>query len=289
MAVFVRVADAGTFTAAAETFGISPQMIARHIVALEKRLGAPLIHRTTRRQSLTAVGLAYYQRCRLILSEIDAAESLASDLQKTPRGILRVNAPPLYGAYNLSPCIPGYLARYPDIELDLTLSDRLVDPVEDGYEVIIRIGEPRDDSLIACPLAPFKLIACASPGYLKKRGEPKIPEDLTGHDCLPVMNAATSVPPVWLFSHGTTTFPVSVRGRLCSNDWKSLLNAAIHDAGIILGPCRALNEEIERGRLKRVLQSYDGPSRPVNVLHPANRPLSMKVQSFISFLSAEIG
>ncbi|UKJ23753.1 LysR substrate-binding domain-containing protein (plasmid) [Enterobacter mori] len=288
MAVYVKVADAGSFAAAAELLNLSPQMVAKHIVSLEERLGATLINRTTRRQNLTAVGEAYYSRCRLILAEVETADMLAHSLQNIPRGILRVNAPPLFGAYNLSPHIPDFLLHYPDVILELTLNDRLVNPVEEGYEVLIRIGDPKDDSLIARPLMPFQLIACATPSYLKHRGIPSDPAELIQHDCLPVLTGTPSASHIWQFNRNGVTESVSVKGRLSSNEWVTLLNAALSDAGIILGPSSVLTQEIEKGHLVRVLEEYEGPSRPVNILYPANRGPSAKVQSFVNFVAERL-
>lgn len=289
MAVYIKVADAGSFAAAAERLHLSPQMVARHIVSLEERLGVTLINRTTRRQNLTAVGLEYYDRCRLILSEVESADALAHRLQNVPRGILRINAPPLFGACNLSPSIPKFLAQYPEIDLELMLNEKRVDPVEDGYEVVIRIGNPRDESLIARPLMPFHLIACATPAYLQLRGCPKEPADLIRHDCLPVLNSTPGATHIWQFNRGGAIEAVSVRGRLSSNDWIVLLNAALNDAGIILGPASVLAREVESGHLVKVLEDFEGPSRPVNILYPANRGPSAKVQSFVSFMVEQFG
>ncbi|WP_215845023.1 LysR family transcriptional regulator [Candidatus Pantoea bituminis] len=287
MAVFIKVAEKGSFSSAAEAVNISPQMVAKHIVALEERLGTTLITRTTRRQSLTEVGRAYYNRCRLILSEVEAADSLAYSLQNLPKGALRVNAPPLYGAYNLSPLIPGYLSVYPDVRLELTLNERTVDLVEEGYEVVIRTGDPVDISLIARALPPFKLIACASPKYIRNRGMPQTPSDLEKHDCLPVTTGAPGTPHIWQFSKAGKTEEISVTGRLCSNEWRALMHTAIN-GGVILGPESVLAAEVRQGHLTQVLAQYETPSRPVNILYPVSRGLSAKVQSFVDYVMKEM-
>ena len=149
MAVFVKSADLGSFAAAAEAMGMSPQMVAKHVVFLEDRLGAALLHRTTRRQSLTDVGRAYYDRCKLVLAEAEAADTIAQDMRSQPKGVLRVNAPMTFGSFTLAPFITRYLARYPDMQIDLTLNDRFVDPLEEGFDVMVRIGAVGDSSLIA--------------------------------------------------------------------------------------------------------------------------------------------
>ncbi|MCX2942014.1 LysR substrate-binding domain-containing protein, partial [Rahnella perminowiae] len=173
MNVFVRTADLGSFAAAAEALRISPQMVAKHIARLESRLGTPLINRTTRRQHLTDIGRSYYERCKIVLSEAEAADAIALEMKITPSGTLRVNAPVTFGTSSLTPFITHYLAQYPETQIELTLSDRLVDPVEEGYEVILRIGELTDSQMIAYPLRPYRLIACASPDYLAQNGVPE--------------------------------------------------------------------------------------------------------------------
>jgi DNA-binding transcriptional LysR family regulator len=289
MAVFVKSADLGSFAAAAEAMGISPQMVAKHVVFLEDRLGTALIHRTTRRQSLTDVGRAYYDRCKHLLLEVDAAESVAQDMRTKPKGVLRVNAPLTFGAFSLAPFVTRYLGRYPDMQIDLTLNDRFVDPLEEGFEVMVRVGEVNDTSLVAHPLAPYRLIACASPDYLAHRGMPKSPSELRQHDCLAYAYWSPSIPCRWQFTRDGRTEEVRATGRMRSNDWKALLHAATEGYGITLGPENVLNAEISAGRLVRVLPDYEGPSRPMHVIYPAGRRPTVKVQSFVQAVIEEFG
>lgn len=289
MAVFVKAADLGSFAAAAEAMGLSPQMVAKHVVFLEDRLGTTLLARTTRRQSLTDVGRAYYDRCRLVLAEADAADALAHDMRSRPTGVLRVNAPVTFGAFSLAPFVTRYLATYPDMQVDLTLSDRFVDPLEEGFEVLVRIGEIEDASLVALPLAPYRLIACAAPRYLAARGMPSTPADLEAHDCLGFAYWSPSVPCRWIFGRNGRTEEVKANGRFRSNDWKALLHAAIEGFGVTLGPESVLAAEIEAGRLIRVLTDYDGPARPMHVLYPTDRRPTVKVRSFVEAMVAEFG
>jgi DNA-binding transcriptional LysR family regulator len=159
-------------------------MIGKHVRFLEERIGAQLLNRTTRRQSLTEVGRAFYERCKLVLAEAEAAEALAQDLQAIPRGRLRVNAPVTFGSYSLVPMLTRYMRRYTEVTVDLTLSDRIVDLVDEGYDAVIRISPLTDSTLITRSLAPYRLVACASPAYLADRGVPARPEDLATHECL---------------------------------------------------------------------------------------------------------
>jgi len=184
MATFVRAADLGSFAAAASALAMSPQMVAKHVGYLEARLGARLLNRTTRRQSLTEVGKVYYERCKLVLAEADWADAAGSDATGTPRGRLRVNAPVSFGTHTLMPLVSRYLRQNLGVDVELILSDRFVDLVEEGFEAVFRTGPLADSSLAARTLRPFRLLACASPGYLRERGTPSRLEDLGAHECL---------------------------------------------------------------------------------------------------------
>ncbi len=289
MAVFVKAADLGSFAAAADAMGLSPQMVAKHVVSLEDRLGAALLLRTTRRQSLTDVGRAYYDRCKLVLTEVEAADSLAQDMRSQPKGVLRINAPMTFGAFSLAPFITRYLARFPEMYIDLTLNDRFVDPLEEGYEVLVRVGEVDHSSLIAYPLAAYRLIACAAPSYLAERGMPQTPSDLAHHDCLAYANWSPSIPCRWEFTRNGKAEEVQASGRVRSNDWKALLHAALEGYGVTLGPESVLKAEIAAGRLVRVLPDYEGPARPMHVLTPAGRRPTVKIRSFVEAMTQEFG
>jgi DNA-binding transcriptional LysR family regulator len=289
MAVFVRAADLGSFSAAATVMGLSPQMVAKHVISLEDRLGARLLNRTTRKQVLTELGRAYHERCKLILAEADAAEALAQDMQAVPRGRLRVNAPVTFGSHSLVPLVTRYLRAHPQVEVDLSLSDRLVDLVEDGYEAVIRLGPVADTMLVARPLAPYRLIACASPAYLAARGTPAAPADLASHECLGFAYWSGPLRRQWRFSREGREWDAPVTGRLQVNDWKALLRAALDGFGIALGPEVALAEELRDGRLVRILPGYEGPSRPMHLLYAADRRMTPKLRGFIDAVLAEFG
>lgn len=289
MRVFVKVVDKGSFSAAAATLDISPQMVAKHIAYLESELGTILLNRTTRRQSLSDIGQAYYERCQMILAEVEAADSLAFELHTQPKGILKVSAPVTFGTFSLPAFMTKFLMTYPDVEIDLSLTDRLVDPIEEGIEVMIRIGELKDSSMIARKLAPYRMITCASPAYLAQRGTPNTPQQLTQHECLTYTSSTSFGHGHWYFSQNGKTEEVLVRGRYRCNDWKTLLYAAIADMGIILGPETVLADEIKAGRLIPILTHYDRPTRPMHVVYPASRKPTIKLRSFVDALIAEFG
>ena len=268
MNVFVRTADLGSFAAAAEALRISPQMVAKHIARLESRLGTALINRTTRRQHLTDIGRSYYARCKIVLSEADAADAIALEMKITPSGTLRVNAPVTFGTSSLAPFITQYLAQYPETQIELTLNDRIVDPVEEGYEVILRIGELSDSQMIAYPLRPYQLIACAAPAYLAQHGVPETPAELATHSCLVYGIWSPQVPCRWQFHQEGKMQEIQPEGRLRSNDWRALLHAAVSGYGVTLGPQDVLQEETNAGRLRQVLPDYHGAPRPMHPLTP---------------------
>jgi len=288
MAVFVRAVEAGSFAAAAEALGLSAPMVGKHVRFLEDRLGARLLARTTRRQSLTEVGRAFYERCRSVLAEAEAAEALAEDLRAVPRGRLRVNAPVTFGAHELMPMVAGYLRAHPEVSLELTLSDRIVDLVEEGYEAVIRIAPLPDSSLIARRLRPYRLVACAAPAYLAERGTPAQPEDLAAHECLGF--AHWEPRDLWQFTDVEgREHAIRVAGRASVNSGQALRSAALEGLGIILQPEGLLQDDIAAGRLVRVLPGYEAPSRPMHILFAPDRRPTPKLRSFIDAVVEAFG
>ena len=280
MEVFVKAADTGSFTAAALMLDMSPQMVGKYVASLEERLGTRLLQRTTRRQSLTEAGRLFHAQAKRILEEIEAADADVLALGEKPRGTLRVTAPTTLGACRLVPALCDYLHAHPEVSVDLTLSDRVADIVEEGFDVAIRIGALPDSSLIARSLAPYEFIACASPEYLARRGTPEVPADLAGHDCLRYASTSHAPSNTWRFTRQGEEQAIAMSGRVRINDGRALLTATLAGCGIMFGPKVALEDHIGAGRLVRVLSDYNGPSRPVSLLFPADRRPSPKVRSF---------
>lgn len=289
MAAFVKTVEVGSFAAAASALNMSPQMIAKHVSWLESRLGTRLINRTTRRQSLTDIGKAYYDRCKMVLADADWADSLADEVAGTPKGRLRINAPVSFGTYALTPVIARYLRHYPQVEIDLVLSDRYVDLVEEEFEAVFRIGRLNDSSFIARQLAPFGLVACASPDYLKERGIPNTPLDLEKHECLAYASSTGSTASEWRFMRGAEKYQAKVRHRLQLNDAKALLVAALNGAGVAYIAEDLAREELRSGRLIKVLPDYETPSRPVHLIYHPGRGQTPKLKSFIATVVSELG
>lgn len=289
MGAFVMTAESGSYARAAERLGMSPQMVAKHVAALEHRLGARLLNRTTRRQSLTELGSAYYERCKHIVSEAQAADSLAQIMNDTPRGKLKISAPVTFGSYSLMPFVTDFLRHYPEVEIDLHLTDRFVDLVEEGYEVAFRIGPLANSSLTARPLAPYRLVACAAPSYLIERGTPQTPADLENHECLGYAYWSRPADREWQFCKGSTVHKVQVTSRLQVNESKALLSAALDGFGIVLGPEDFLQPALQSGELVRLLTDFEAPSRHMHLLYTANRQRTAKLRRFIDAAIARFG
>ncbi len=289
MAVFVKAADLGSFTAAGTALGMSSQMVGKHVSFLEERLGAQLLHRSTRRQSLTSIGQTFYDRCRVVLADVDAAEATARELSTTPRGRLRVSAPVTFGSTALAPLISDYLRIHPQVEVALDLTDRYVDVVGEGYDAVIRLGPLRDSELIARALAPYRLIACASPAYLAARGTPRAPADLMAHECLGFVFASGQPFAKWRFDKAGQDHQIQVRSRFQVNDARVLHAAALEGHGIILQADLILGDDLSAGRLVQVLPDYETPTRPLHILLAAARPPALTLRRFVDHVVDRFG
>ena len=282
MQVYVLTVEKGSLSAAAVASGISATMAGNHLRKLEKRLGMQLLHRTTRRQHLTALGEDYYARCKEILRLVAETDTQAQNLQLTPAGKLRISAPVTFGTEALMPALSVYLARYPEVSVEVSLSDRVVDLVEEGFEAAIRIGQLPDSALIAKPLAPYRLMICASPDYLARRGTPCQPEDLSGHECLSFSPAALAS---WRLQGAECASRIPVSGRLQVNHGQALRVAALHGLGIVLQPAILLEADVHAGRLVRLFPEHQLPIRPMSVVYLQDRYRSPKLRSFVDFLT----
>lgn len=286
MTVFLRVVEKGGFSAVSEEFDISPTMVGKHVRALEERLGGRLLNRTTRSQSLTELGRTYYERCKQVIADVESMESTASEMRTAPRGVLRVNAPISFGSMQLVPALGGYLDKYPEVQIDLTLNDRLVDLAEEGYDLAVRVGTLADSGMVARKLAPFRLITCASPEYLKRRGKPKTPRDLPSHNCLAFTAAQRHL---WPFEGPSGKQTISIKGSLKINNGAALRMAALEGIGIIMQPESLVAEDIAAGRLVCVLSRYEPAPRATHVVYLPDRRLSINLRSFIDFLVESFG
>lgn len=283
MAVFVKVAEAGSLSAAARGLGLSLTSVSRQLAALEARLGMRLVIRTTRRLALTEAGRLYHDQARRILGEVEEAEQALTAHQSEPVGRLHVAAPTLIGRLKLAPLLPDFLARHSGLAVDLTLTDRPVDLVEDGVDLAIRIGRLPDSSLIVRRLGGIRMRVCAAPGYLARRGAPAVPEDLAGHDC--VVFATAPGPVSWPFRTPAGSVTVPVAARIRANDLDAAVAAALAGAGLVRAPSWQVADLVAAGRLKPVLIGYERPSTPVQALFLPSRLLSPKIRLFTDFLA----
>lgn len=288
MAVFARVVEAGSFSRAADALGMSKSAVSKQVARLEDRLGARLLNRTTRQLSLTEAGTAFYSGCRQLVADAESAEAAVSHLAQAPRGTLHVNAPMTFGQQHVAPALPEFMARYPDLGVDLQLNDRTVDLVDEGFDVAIRIGELADSSLIAKRLAPFRRLLVAAPDYLDRHGRPEHPHDLKAHACL--IYSYLAVGRSWPFRGAEGTIRVPVGGRLEANNGDVLLVAARNGMGIAQLPTFICGDDVRAGRLETVLDAWpDASNTGVYAVYPASRTVLPKVRVFIDFLRERFG
>lgn len=287
MAVFARVVDDGGFSAAARRLGLSKSAVSKQVAALEDRLGARLLNRTTRRMSLTEAGAALIARCRRVLAEAEAAADAVGVLQGAPAGVLRVAAPMTFGTMHLAPAIPAFLERHPAVSVDLSLNDRMVDLVEEGFDVALRIARLANSSLMARKLAPMRRVMAASPDYLARRGVPVGLADLAGHDCLSYSYIVAG--DEWRFTGPDGEQSVQPSGRLRANNGEVLREAALAGSGIAVLPTFIAGPDLAAGRLVQVLPDYDNRSSAVYAVWPSGRHPSPKLRAFIDFLAERFG
>src|SRR6476659_6212502 len=283
LTAFVRVADSGGFSAAGRRLNMSTTMVSNHVQALEDRLGARLLNRTTRKVSVTEVGRVYYDRCIQSLADREQADDIAGALQSTPRGTLRV-----YTATHIvpfiAPVVTGFLASYPDVKVDLTMGERAIDMIDEGYDVAIRLTPPPDSSLIVKGLATWRHVLCCSHDYLEKHGRPQQLSELSERNCVRHVNYPYENE--WRFVDRKGN-PASVRisGNLITNSGETLRLAALQGGGICLAPGFLIHQDLEEGRLVRLLPEYRPVEFSMNAVYPHRHHLSAKVRTFIDMLA----
>jgi DNA-binding transcriptional LysR family regulator len=287
MAVFAKVVETGTFTGAAKALGLSKGAVSKQVARLEDRLGARLLNRTTRRSSLTEVGSAFYERCRRIVAEAEEAELAVTRLHAEPRGTLRVNLPMSFGLRHIAEALPDFMAAYPEINLDVTLDDRVVDVIDEGYDLVVRITDLPDSTLIARRIAPFRVATCAAPAYWDAHGRPRHPDDLRGHACL--LYSYLSNLNEWRFRGSAGPIAVRVDGPLRGNNGDMLRAAAVAGRGIIHSPTFIVGADLQAGRLECVLTEFEEEARGIYAVYPQNRHLTAKVRAFVDFMTARFG
>jgi DNA-binding transcriptional LysR family regulator len=284
---FTKVVQHGSFAAAAREMQLSRSAVSKYVIDLEQELGVQLLVRTTRSASPTENGQAYYERCLAILADLEEADVTVTRLQAEPRGILRVNAPMSFGTLHLGPALSDFMERYAELQIQLILSDQQIDPVQEGFDVTLRIADLPSSSLIARKIAPARRVVCASPSYLQRRGTPQRPSDLREHDCLTYGHLATGKQ--WKLTGPDGEHWISIPWTLCTNNAEVLCDAAVRGRGIALLPTFIAAAELRRGSLQTILESYEAPEISIYAIYPETRHLSVKVRVFIDFLIERFG
>lgn len=285
---FTQVVNEGGFAAAARKLGLTRSAVNKLVIHLEDDLGVQLLHRTTRKVTPTDTGLAFYERCTRILADLEEAEVAVTHMHQEARGTLRVNAPMSFGTMHLAPAIADFLVQYPELHVELILSDRFIDPVEEGFDITLRIAaSPQTTSLIAHRLAAAHRVLCAAPSYLAQYGTPTHPDQLKSHSCLHYGHLATDNH--WKIIGSDGEYSIQVTGIICSNNGEVLKDAAIKGLGITLLPTFLAGPALQQGDLCVVLPDYQIPEISIYVLYPINRHLSAKIQLFAEFLKDRFG
>lgn len=287
MKVFSAVVEAGSFTGASQVLDMSKAAVSRHVADLEERLGVRLLHRTTRKLSPTTEGEIFHARCRELLDNVDEAEAEITSRSGEASGLLKLSVPVTFGIMHLAPLWPSFLARHPRLALDITLSDRVVDLVEDGFDLAVRIGQLPASSLISRRLATTRMVLCASPGYLRRRGEPAHPRELVQHDV--VSYSLFSAGEHWSFSGPEGEVAVKVAPRVRTNSGDTCRAVALRDQGIILQPTFLVGADLEQGTLREIMPDYRSLELGIHAVYPSRRFVSPKVRLLIDFLAEALG
>lgn len=283
LAFFSMLVKAGSLAAAARELDLTPPAVSKRLAQLEARLGVRLMNRTTRRVSLTNEGEEYLENARRILADIEEMELRVSSSRAAPKGLLRINATLGFGRSYIAPVVSAFCKRYPDVEVQLQLTDRPLNLAEEAFDLGIRFGEPPDTRVIARKIAANRRLICASPLYLKQFGRPQLPDDLTRHNCLVLRQDETAYG-IWRFARRSKTETVKVRGSLSSNDGEVVLNWALEGHGILMRSEWDLAKYLRSGRLELLLEDYALPPADIYAVYPARHNLSAKVRAFVDFL-----
>jgi DNA-binding transcriptional LysR family regulator len=286
MRLFVQVMDSRSFTAAAEQLGLSKQYVSRRLMQLEGRLGARLLNRSTRRLDVTALGQSYYEAAVRLLAEVEQVEQGIAGQSAEPHGTLRLSAPLSFAMAHLGALMPAFLQRYPQVSVEMDLSDRPVDLLGEGFDLVLRIGLLEDSSLVARSIAKIPRVYCASPAYLALRGIPEHPDQLSQHDCLPYGHGRQVQ---WRFQARGKPLSIGVSGRIRANNGELLRDAAVQGMGITYLPSFIVEQDLADGRLQTVLDDYATEPLELSAVYPQHRQSSRPVQVLVEFLRERLG
>ena len=290
MMTFAKVVETKSFSAAARALDTSKSHVSKQIASLESALGARLLNRTTRRMSVTEIGGAYYEHCARIAHEIDAARETASQLQAEPRGILKITAPVVFAALHLADALHAFLQTHPHVQIELNASDRLVDLVDEGYDLAIRISDNPALATVARKIANLRWATCASPDYLQRQGEPASPRDLVEHNCLPLHAAPELRSSAWRYRIDGKDVLIPVSGNCRANSSEVIHSLALAGSGIVLFPTYVVGADLQSGRLREILADYVAYSgAALYATYMPNRYMQPKVRAFIDHLVSYFG
>lgn len=291
--LFCKAAETTSFTATAHAMGVTPAAVSRSIGRLETRLGVRLFARTTRQIRLTEDGQLYFDQCRQALAQIADVERVIGGHREVPTGLLRISVPTTYGHHRVLPLLPRFAELYPDVQIDLDISNRNINLIDEGFDLAIRAGEPQDSRLVARKLEDATMGIYASPDYLARRGTPRNLQALARHDCVRFVMPSTGKTIPWLVSHagpdGRADIDITVSGRVkVREDILGCINYAKAGGGLVQAYHFIVQKDLQRGELVEVLRKHSGRSRPFCVVYPQNRHLSAKVRSFVDFMVSQI-
>ncbi|TFV90149.1 LysR family transcriptional regulator [Oxalobacteraceae bacterium OM1] len=286
MSVLLAVVDAGSLSAAARHLGMPLPTVSRKVAELEAHLGTRLLHRTTRQLSLTETGAAYVAACRRILDDIGEAERTATGEYATPKGVLAVTAPVVFGRLHIVPVVADFLAQYPEIDIRLVLTDKVVDMMEEQIDVALRIGHLPDSSLMAIGVGTVRRVVCGGPAYLARRGVPAKPKDLATHNCISfeVLESRRA----WVFGNGRSEVSVPVVSRLAVNTAEAAITAATLNVGLVRVLSYQVADAIRNKSLRVVLKDYEAAPSPVSLVHKGQAPLPLKLRVFLDFVAPRL-
>ncbi|MFD1986333.1 LysR family transcriptional regulator [Mesorhizobium newzealandense] len=286
MSLFVAAVEAGSLSAAARRFGIPLATVSRKVSDLERHLNTRLLNRSTRRLTTTDAGQAYLAACRRILDDVGEAERTAAGEYSAPTGELAITAPVVFGRLHVLPVVTGFLAAYPDVDIRLTLADRITQLVEDHFDLAIRIGRLPDSSLVAIGVGSIRRVVCASPAYLAEHGTPTTPQDLETHSCITFEGLASAA--TWSFTKGKMEVPVQVRSRLQVNTAEAAIDAAIAGVGLTKVLSYQIEDALRSGTLRVLLQEFEPEPWPVSLVHAGHGLLPVKLRAFLDFAAPRL-
>ena len=288
---FSTLASAGSLSAAARELGVTTPAVSKHLAQMESRLGVALVTRTTRRMSLTPEGELYLENARRILGEIDGMAELLGVSKGVPKGLLRVNATLGFGRSHVAPLISRFVRKHPEVEVQLQLSVNPPPLTEDAFDVCIRFGAPPDTRVIARHIAPNRRLLCAAPAYLAKRGIPKVPNDLTKHNCIGIRQGEEAYG-VWRLTNGRArsahTEAVKIRGNLTTNDGEIAVNWALDGHGILMRAEWDIERYLRNGRLVHVLPQFHTPDADIHAVYPQRHQLAARVRAFVDYVAVAL-